>query len=400
MYSESDVKKILDRTDDGLKVFVHYLGKGCQNRTFRNPYRDDEHPSCRLYYHLRRVGGGKWYFHDYGDSDWHGDCFWFVSRICGISLQSSFRDVLHVIDRDLNIFALDDTRDAKCSYTMMPKKEIEGTSFVNSKIVRFAPEFKLFSKHELAYWGKYGITEEWLSKMNVRSVRHCTYTRADGSIFEEGGTYDNPVFAYTFPASCDISSEIHENGVKGMKLYRPNSYSKSRFMYVGQLPRPYTFGVRDYITPSGKSPGGTVYVTGGEKDVLSLLSHGFDAVCFNSETAAIPTAVMGQLAKSYDHVVFLYDSDATGIKESSARVDAFKPLYPNVSRVVLPLKGTKEEKDISDFFRSGHSSEELRQLTFDSLSTNVSNNNRKDDYENIEDNHSLHSEQARKCLRL
>ena len=69
MDRESDVQKILDRTDDGLKVFVHYLGQGCQNKTFRNPYRDDERPSCRLYYHLCKGGGGKWYFHDYGDME-------------------------------------------------------------------------------------------------------------------------------------------------------------------------------------------------------------------------------------------------------------------------------------------------------------------------------------------
>ncbi len=399
MNSESDVKKILDRTDDGLKVFVHYLGDGCQNKSFRNPYRKDDHPSCRLYYHLSRQGGGKWYLHDYGDSEWHGDCFWFVAKICGLNLQSSFRDVLHVIDKDLNIFALDGTRDANFSYTMMARRETDGTSGPASKIVSFAPEFKPFSKHELSYWGQYGITEDWLSRLGVRSVRHCVYTRADGTVFEDEGTYDAPVFAYTFPDCHSLDSVASDSTVRGMKLYRPNSSTKSRFMYVGQLPHPYIFGSREFLAHRGMKPKETVYITGGEKDVLSLLSHGFDAVCFNSETASIPDVVMKQLTRAYRHVVFLYDCDATGVKESALRVEAFKPFYPNVSRAVLPLKGTKDEKDISDFFRYGHSPEELRQLTFDPMSP-TNNQTVEDNYEDLENDHSHHPEQARKCLRL
>ena len=219
----------------------------------------------------------------------------------------------------------------------MARKETGGCSESTSRIVSFAPEFKPFSKHELAYWGQYGITEDWLSRMNVRSVRHCVYTRADGTSFDEAGTYDAPIFAYTFPCH-GTQPEGSGIDVKGMKLYRPNSYSKSRFMYVGQLPHPYIFGVRDFLAHDGKHSRQTVYITGGEKDVLSLLSHGFDAVCFNSETANIPDGIMRKLSKAYQQVAFLYDCDATGCRESSARVASFSPSYPNVSRVLLPLK--------------------------------------------------------------
>ena len=247
MEHESDVKKILDKTDDGLKVFVHYLGKNCQNKTFRNPYRDDDRPSCRLYYHLCRGGGGKWYFHDYGNSDWHGDCFWFVML-----------------------------------------------------------------------------------------------------------------------ASCRV----------------PMSSVPVTFLRARMFP-----------------PKDTVYITGGEKDVLSLLSHGFDAVCFNSETANISDFVMQRLTHSYRHVVFLYDCDETGLKESKAREEQFQSRHPNVSRVVLPLKGTKQEKDISDFFKCGHSPDELVELTHEAQ-TSASNKSEQEKYEEINDEHSHTSEQARKCFRL
>lgn len=395
MEHESDVKKILDKTDDGLKVFVHYLGKNCQNKTFRNPYRDDDRPSCRLYYHLGRGGGGKWYFHDYGNSDWHGDCFWFVSKICDINLDTRFRDVLHVIDKELNIFVLDDTSLSNHAYTPMAKRETDGLSRPVSKIVGFVPEFRPFTRHELSYWGQYGITEDWLDRMDVRSVRHCAFTRADGTTFEEEGTYDAPVFAYTFP----VGHNRQDAEVRGMKLYRPNSCHKSRFMYVGQLPRPYIFGSRDFLTGQDVPPKDTVYITGGEKDVLSLLSHGFDAVCFNSETANIPDFIIQRLTHSYRHVVFLYDCDETGLKESKAREEQFQSRHPNVSRVVLPLKGTKQEKDISDFFKCGHSPDELVKLTHEAQSS-ASNQPEQDNYEEINDEHSHTPEQARKCFRL
>ena len=393
MNRESDVQKILDRTDDGLKVFVHYLGQGCQNKTFRNPYRDDDRPSCRLYYHLCKGGGGKWYFHDYGDSEWHGDCFWFVAKICGINLQSSFRDALHVIDKELNIYTLDDTRQKQLSYTEMAKREVDGTSRPPSKIISFEPDFKPFTKHELSFWNQYGITEDWLDRLGVRSVRRCLFTRADGTSFDETGTYDAPVYAYTFP------SGVRDDEVKGMKIYRPNSWSKSRFMYVGQLPKPYMFGLRDFFTQKDAAHRDTVYITGGEKDVLSLLSHGFDAVCFNSETANIPDSIMKQLTQAYRHVAFLYDCDSTGKKESKARVEELVTRYPNVHRVVLPLKGTKDEKDVSDFFRTGRSPDELRQLTQDALSLKA-NYSEQYNYEDIDYDQTFASEQARKCLRL
>lgn len=227
----SDVQKLLDHTNDGLKVFTHYLGEGCKNTTFRNPYRDDERPSCRLYYRKSKTGvGGKWYFFDYGDSQWRGDCFWFVAQICSINLQSSFKDILHVIDKELNLFILEDTKTSSFSYTPMEKKEIKESYKPISKITVFHPMFQPFTKHELAYWQQYGITEEWLSRMGVQSIKSCHFDREDGTGYDEVSTCDEPVFAYTFLGTSFTQDGKFQKTVKGMKLYRPKSKKKSRFM--------------------------------------------------------------------------------------------------------------------------------------------------------------------------
>ena len=62
-----------------------------------------------------------------------------------------------------------------------------------------------------------------------------------------------------------------------------------------------------------------LFITGGEKGVMSLAAHGFHAICFNSETAEIDASIIEILVRRFRHVFFLYDADETGVK---ARADA------------------------------------------------------------------------------
>lgn len=379
---ESDVQKILDRTDDGLKVFTHYIGKVKQGVTFRNPYRDDERPSCRLYHRKNSKGVGKWYMKDYGDSSWCGDCFWLVATICHLDLQNNFKEILHVIDKELNLFILDDTFNQNISYTKMEKREVQPSQYSQSKIVGFQPTFQPFTESELKFWGRYGITRDVLERYDVRSIKSCRFTREDGSSYTESSNYNNPLFAYV-NASPIYSSDLKKVGekIQGMKIYRPKS-KKSRFMYLGVFMPPYMFGDKSWlINTSDKED--VIYITGGEKDALSLLSHAFHAICFNSETARIRSVWIEAMLRKFRWIVFLYDCDACGKKESAARVEEFRQQFATVIRLELPLAGTKSEKDISDFFALGHTAEELLSLTLDAKCSVVNYKNQ-DRYENID----------------
>ena len=69
-------------------------------------------------------------------------------------------------------------------------------------------------------------------------------------------------------------------GYKGkqyIKLYRP--FSTPRFLYGGSFGENYCFGLEQL-----PAKGDTLFITGGEKDVLSLAAHGFHAICFNSRS--------------------------------------------------------------------------------------------------------------------
>ena len=70
---------------------------------------------------------------------------------------------------------------------------------------------------------------------------------------------------------------VRQNGIK---VYRPQS--QSRFLFGGSFKDYYCFGQEQL-----PATGDTLFITGGEKDMLSLAAHGFPAICFGSETARI-----------------------------------------------------------------------------------------------------------------
>lgn len=51
--------EILAKTDGGLDIFVHYLGKECLRKKFRSHMREnDKHPSCKLSIVTRHLMAG------------------------------------------------------------------------------------------------------------------------------------------------------------------------------------------------------------------------------------------------------------------------------------------------------------------------------------------------------
>ena len=339
---------ILEKTNGGYDVFVHYMGECCEKKLFRNPFRTDNSPSCHLYYNKNAQGEGRFVLKDFGDSEWCGDCFWLVGHLCNIDIRNNFIEILRVIDKELNLCVFQDSP-AK-SYSTI--KKVQNKPISESRPLGFIPKYRNFNKYEIAYWSEYGISTDTLSRFNVKCLSSCTFTRSNGTSFNISGTADVPMFGYTFYDGA------------GIKVYRPHA-KIGRFMYAGSLPKPYIFGL-EQLSLNNKN----LIVTGGEKDVLSLSAHGFDAICLNSETAKLPFEEISKLT-TYDSIVFLYDSDETGKRESSLRVEEWNDYavksMPKDKRLpayslTLPLSGTKQDKDVSDFFKSGHSPSELDEL--------------------------------------
>jgi hypothetical protein len=117
------------------------------------------------------------------------------------------------------------------------------------------------------FWQQYGITLDVLKACKVFSLKEFKSENSEGKPFGFSSSDAEPMFGY----QCK----------RYVKIYRP--FSEIRFLYGGLLPENYCFGLEQL-----PAKGDTLFITGGEKDVLSLVSHGFHAICFNSETSNIP----------------------------------------------------------------------------------------------------------------
>jgi DNA primase len=54
-----------------------------------------------------------------------------------------------------------------------------------------------------------------------------------------------------------------------------------------------------------------IFITGGEKDVMTLAAMGFNAISLNSETASLDKNIADELNR-FDKIIILYDNDQTG----------------------------------------------------------------------------------------
>lgn len=346
---QTDLDKILEKTSGGLTVFTYYLGEKCLSKKFCNPFREDRHPSCRLYKNKQNDGTVRYIMKDFANDDYCGDCFWMVSKYLNLSLTLNFKTILETIDHDLSLGIFEETPNAaKGTVDYVKKMEEKYARMEKSSVQSYSIKLRSFTQGELDFWGNYGITKAVLDRYNVHAVEACNIVKKDGKSFSVMSSEYIPMFGYSF------------NSGRGYKIYRPKA--TNRFMYVGKLPSPYIFGW-DQLPEKGDR----VFITGGEKDVMSLAAHGYHAISFNSETAKLPADILQGLSRRFGSIILLFDSDETGIKESALRCKENKDIS-NLLRVTLPLKGTKSEKDISDFFKMGNSREALEHVLTEYLS--------------------------------
>lgn len=343
---------ILQRTRQGLDVFHHYIDEPFKpNKKFKNPLYQDTKASCHIYFNNKC---GCYMMKDFGATEYSGDCFWFVAAKENMDVKKDFVQVLRKIDRDMNLYIMNDDMPRKAvrenatrqsSTNTRPLHEpslppVSGDESEKEPPAKAKIVFKAFTQGELDFWQKYGITEQTLNRFQVRSGKSYSSIRKDGQPYTIRSSEKEPMYVYT--TIDDV-----------VKVYLP--FSKNRFLYGRSADGEYVYGM-------GQLPasGNIIFITGGEKDVMSLAAHGFHAVCFNSETACPPTKIIENLYLRFKHIVMLYDMDETGKKYSKKMVTDLAKY--RVSRLELPLSGEKSEKDISDFFAMGHTAEELETL--------------------------------------
>ena len=266
-------EEILARTDKGLNVFRHYLSFPFRvGRNFLNPLYEDKKASCNVYFDRTN---NQYKLKDYGDDSYSGDCFHFVGKILGTDCRhaDSFSEILQKINQDLclgmenhssNSFPSPNSEPPFGGWGSSPKSPILETKEELPKPVKpFSIKVKPFSELELTYWQQYGISLEILKRYQVVSLKEFASENNDGKPYKLTPSDKEPIFAY--------------QGKRHLKLYRP--FSVVRFQYAGDLGDKYCFGL-EQLPPKGN----ILFITGGEKDVLSLVTKGFSAICFNESS--------------------------------------------------------------------------------------------------------------------
>jgi energy-coupling factor transporter ATP-binding protein EcfA2 len=343
--------QILLSTNRGLDVFKYFLGSRFSRvgKSFKSPFYNDNKASCYVYLDKK---SNIYKFKDFGDAEYSGDCFFFVGKIFGYSCEdrSDFYKILEVIDLELSLNTI--SQELKIQNIIDKNK---GDVLLANKIKsihdgfetaknKLPIQYKDFTIRELDYWGKYGIKLDTLKRYNVQSIESYNGISKDGREFLLTSSPEQPIYGY--------------QGRRYTKLYRP--FSKLRFLYTGEITENYIFGFEQLPVR-----GDILFITGGEKDVLSLASHGLNAICLNSETAHIPKNLLRGLNYRFKHITLLYDVDDTGKNSMDKLTKEYKSF--KIKSLLLPLAGTKQEKDVSDFFRLKHTSEDLMMLFMEML---------------------------------
>lgn len=333
----------MQATDRGLSVFRHYLPVPFRiGKKFLNPLYKDTKASCNVYYDRRH---SVYKMKDFGNEEYSGDCFELVGTMTGLSCRNAkdFVEIMRIIDHDLHLGLADgyencvDTSSVQVVCPPTPEQVIK-------KIRPYNIVPRAFNETDRIFWSKSRITEHTLNKYNVRPLHSFSSVNQKGKSYTLTETAQEPMYGYV--------------GDKYIKIYRPRS--EMRFLYAGDLGDNYCFGL-DQLSAKGD----LLFITGGEKDVMSLAANGFHAICFNSETTVIPTSVLMLLSYRFKHIVLLYDMDKTGLEVSAKRQEELKPFA--LKRLLLPLSGTKEEKDVTDYFALGHTHDDLLRLFLNHL---------------------------------
>jgi hypothetical protein len=339
-------ESILALTNNGYHVFRHFLGPkfAKPGKAFKSPFYDDRKASCYVYLDKSTR---TYRYKDFGEASHQGDCFFFVGMLYGLSCddRDNFRSILGIINSALGLNLEEIHQKTEAIIRNSAGKVVRANQIPSihegfeTAMAKMPIIEKPFSEREMSFWGQYGVTRKILERYGVISVERFHGVGKEGKEYTLRSTDAEPIFGY--------------KGDRYTKLYCP--FSTLRFLFAGERTETYLFGWEQLGIR-----GDILFITGGEKDVLTLAAHGFQAICLNSETANLPRNLLIDLGYRFKHITLLYDVDETGLASMERLTKELKDFQLRSLR--LPLNGDKSQKDVSDFFRLGHTPEDLMML--------------------------------------
>jgi len=137
-----------------------------------------------------------------------------------------------------------------------------------------------------------------------------------------------------------------------VKLCRP--FSEAKWSWKSGFKannKPNVFGLD--VLPTNRN---YLFITAGQKDVMSLYALGLSAICFNSESTGMDEKLLRNLKTRFRDVIILFDNDDAGKKYSVTYGTKYDLPY---------VKWPKEMigKDVTDFVANGGTKNKIGELT-------------------------------------
>lgn len=275
-----------------------------------SPLRRDRRPSFGLYSN----DGKRIYWVDLATKE-RGGIYDLLSQLW----NCSFKEVLSRINQDLRKFGhgavINDY--SPCSVQNLANYSSNGV--LECKV-------RAWSKHDVDYWGSYGISLDWLKYAEVYPISHKIITNEKGRFVLSADKY---AYAYV----------EHKEGKVTLKIYQP--FNKNGYKWANKHDR-------SVISLWTKIPsnGERVVICSSLKDALCLWANtGIPAIAVQGEGYSMSNTAIEELKKRYNNVYVLFDNDEAGLEDGKKLSE-----FTGFTNIVLPT--FEGGKDVSDMFKA------------------------------------------------
>lgn len=262
-------------------IYSFYFPEYEEGKKFSSPLRDDPNPSLS-FYNIGDYDNPYIIWNDFGLVGIRKDGIGFVMALYRISKNQAIMKIWNemILDQEVSLKPPTIKRTVKVPYTF---------------------KYEEITKEKASYWSDRLITLDVLKKYNVKALNYMY--KANRLVWEWG-----PLFLYMFE---DDSTQV----------YRPLEEDRFRSQNISGV-------LGGYSQLSGADD--TLIITSSYKDVMTLSSTGYEALCpFGEASYKTLSDYKTELDERFKNIYVLYDNDAAGRKATRFVCNklGWNPLY-------------------------------------------------------------------------
>ena len=275
-----------------------------------SPLRDDKKPSLGFYY----SSSGNVSYKDFATNE-GGNLYGFLSKLW----HMSYNETVSKIATDTGI---------KDVLVKRPRRSLKKTTSSTLQV-----KVREWREYDLEFWGKFGISKEWLQFGDVYPISDMFFTK-------DGVTKIIPAEKYAY------AYIERKDGVVSIKIYQPFS---EKVKWLSK----HDSSVWDLWSKLPKN-GERLIITSSRKDALCVWANtGIPSLSLQGEGYIPKEHVVNQLKERFKTIYILYDNDFKAVErgeENHGRVFG-KKLAEMFGFIQIEIPERYKSKDPSDLYR-------------------------------------------------